>query len=72
MQNNPIITLTSDFGYKDPFVGMMKGVILSINPLAKIIDITHGISPHNIEEAAPNNRHEPQFLPAENSSCRGC
>ncbi|MDP3049199.1 MAG: SAM-dependent chlorinase/fluorinase [Thermodesulfovibrionales bacterium] len=34
MQNNPIITLTSDFGYKDPFVGMMKGVILSINPLA--------------------------------------
>lgn len=52
MQNNPIITLTSDFGYKDPFAGMMKGVILTINPLANVIDITHGISPHNIKEAA--------------------
>ncbi|MCL4458254.1 MAG: SAM-dependent chlorinase/fluorinase [Nitrospirae bacterium] len=47
-----IITLTTDFGYKDPFVGEMKGVILSINPSANIIDITHGIEPYNIEEAA--------------------
>lgn len=48
----PIITLTTDFGYKDPFVGIMKGVVLKINPLAKIVDITHDISPHNIREAA--------------------
>ncbi|MGB9715221.1 MAG: SAM hydrolase/SAM-dependent halogenase family protein [Thermodesulfovibrionales bacterium] len=52
MPANPIITLTTDFGYKDPFVGIMKGVILSINPLANIVDITHGISPQNILEAA--------------------
>lgn len=52
MPANPIITLTTDFGYKDPFVGIMKGVILSINPLVNIVDITHGISPQNILEAA--------------------
>jgi S-adenosylmethionine hydrolase len=49
---NPVITLTTDFGYKDPFVGIMKGIILDINPAAKIVDITHGISPQNISEAA--------------------
>lgn len=52
MQQNPIITLTTDFGYRDPFVGIMKGVILNINPLANIVDITHGLSPQNIMEAA--------------------
>lgn len=50
--DNPIITLTTDFGYKDHFVGIMKGVILKINPTTKIVDITHDISPHNIIEAA--------------------
>lgn len=50
--SSPIITLTTDFGYQDPFVGIMKGVILDINPFATIIDITHGISPQNILEAA--------------------
>jgi hypothetical protein len=52
MQASPIITLTSDFGLDDPFVGVMKGVILSINPRANIIDLTHGIASHDIREAA--------------------
>ena len=52
MEHSPIITLTSDFGYRDPFVGIMKGVMLSINPSVNIIDITHGISPQNIMEGA--------------------
>ena len=47
-----IITLTTDFGYKDPFIAEMKGVILSINPNASIVDITHDIEPFNIAEAA--------------------
>ena len=47
-----IITLTTDFGARDGFVGMMKGVILSINPHATIIDITHDIAPQNIEQGA--------------------
>lgn len=47
-----MITLTTDFGYRDPFVGMMKGVILGLAPEARIVDITHGIGAHNIKEAA--------------------
>jgi S-adenosylmethionine hydrolase len=52
MEDRPLITLTTDFGSKDPFVGIMKGVIVSINPSVKIIDITHNISPQGILEAA--------------------
>ncbi len=48
----PIITLTTDFGYEDPLSGIIKGVILSINPEVNIVDITHGISKYNIREAA--------------------
>ena len=52
MPDKRIITLTTDFGYEDPFVGVMKGVILKINPGAEIIDLTHGIRPQDILEAA--------------------
>lgn len=52
LSNNKIITLLTDFGYADPFVGQMKGVILSINPKATIIDITHDIKGQDIEEAS--------------------
>ena len=48
----PIITLTTDFGLKDPFVGLIKGVIFGINPDALIVDITHNVSRHNIFEAS--------------------
>lgn len=47
-----IITLLTDFGLSDPYVGSMKGVILNINPDARIVDITHDISPQNVDEAA--------------------
>lgn len=46
------ITLTTDFGYKDPFVGVMKGVILGINPHARIVDLSHGIAPQDIRGSA--------------------
>ena len=49
-----IITLLTDFGTSDYFVGAMKGVILSINPDATIVDITHEIPPRDIETAAFN------------------
>jgi S-adenosylmethionine hydrolase len=51
-QMSHIITLTTDFGYKDPFTAEMKGVILSLNSSSIIVDITHGIEPFNILEAA--------------------
>ncbi len=47
-----IVTITTDFGTKDTYVGVMKGVILSINPDAQLVDITHEIEPGNILEAA--------------------
>ncbi len=46
------ITLLTDFGQKDPYVGIMKGVILSIDPTARIIDITHEVGPQDVREAA--------------------
>jgi S-adenosyl-L-methionine hydrolase (adenosine-forming) len=48
----PIITLTTDFGLSDHFVGTMKGVILGICPQAEIIDISNEIPPFETHEAA--------------------
>jgi S-adenosylmethionine hydrolase len=48
----PFITLTTDFGTKDHFVGAVKGAIYSELADAKIVDITHQISPFNITETA--------------------
>ena len=47
-----IITLTTDFGYDDAYVAAVKGAILSTNPEANIIDISHSIEPQNILQAA--------------------
>jgi S-adenosylmethionine hydrolase len=47
-----IITLTTDYGLKDHFVGALKGKIISEFPDAKIIDISHEIDPFNIAEAS--------------------
>ncbi len=47
-----ILTLTTDFGLEDHFVAAMKGVILSIAPQARLVDVTHQIRPHAIAEAA--------------------
>lgn len=52
LKNRNIIALITDFGANDYFVGAMKGVILSINLEAKIIDITHDVSPQDIRSAA--------------------
>jgi S-adenosylmethionine hydrolase len=48
----PILTLTSDFGLSDHYVAAMKGVILTICPQARIVDISHGVSPYDITEGA--------------------
>ena len=47
-----IITLLTDFGVKDPYVGIMKGVVLGLNPNAAIVDLTHQIEPGDITQAA--------------------
>lgn len=47
-----IITLLTDFGIQDEYVGVVKGVILSINPAATLVDITHGVPAQDIAAAA--------------------
>jgi S-adenosylmethionine hydrolase len=48
----PILTLTTDFGLQDHYVGAMKGVILGICPQAQIVDVSHLVNPFEISEAA--------------------
>ncbi len=50
--SSPFITLSTDFGLAAPYVAAMKGVILSINPRAQIVDLTHSIPPQDVRHAA--------------------
>ena len=59
-----IITLTTDFGLQDAYVGSMKGVILSIHPQVRIVDITHELPAHRVLPAAYLLREAcPRFPP---------
>jgi S-adenosyl-L-methionine hydrolase (adenosine-forming) len=49
---DPLITLTTDFGPESPYVAAMKGVILSGNPVARIMDLSHCIPPQDVRFAA--------------------
>ncbi|MEN8190210.1 MAG: SAM-dependent chlorinase/fluorinase [Thermodesulfobacteriota bacterium] len=59
----PLITLTSDFGLDDEYVGLMKGVIRGISPDAGCIDITHSIPAGDIQRAARTIAHSYPFFP---------
>lgn len=48
MHHTKLVTLLSDFGLSDVYVGVMKGVIAQINPALRIVDLTHQIPPQNI------------------------
>lgn len=50
--NFPVITLLTDFGTVDYFVGAVKGAILSVNPVAVITDLTHEVPPQDVESGA--------------------
>jgi S-adenosylmethionine hydrolase len=60
---NAIITLTTDFGMTDGYVAAIKGVVLSINPEAKLVDICHAIKSQNIPQAAFLLSTTYQFFP---------
>ena len=47
-----IVTLTTDFGTSDPYVGMLKGVVLGAHPAAVLVDLTHGVPPQDVRVAA--------------------
>lgn len=52
MKKGRIVALLTDFGTSDPYVGVMKGVILDIAPDTKIVDITHEVTPQFVDQAA--------------------
>jgi S-adenosyl-L-methionine hydrolase (adenosine-forming) len=49
---DPVITFTTDFGTSDHLVAAMKGVVLSVNPLARLVDINHNVVPFDILDGA--------------------
>ncbi|TAK27569.1 MAG: S-adenosyl-l-methionine hydroxide adenosyltransferase [Chloroflexota bacterium] len=59
-----IITLTTDFGLRDGYVGTMKAVILSIAPATQIVDITHQVAPQNILQGALALAAAARYFPA--------
>jgi S-adenosylmethionine hydrolase len=65
MRRSPgIITLTTDFGESDPYVAMMKGVMLSINPDVQIVDITHQVPAGSIQVGASIIKDAYRYFPA--------
>lgn len=63
MTENRLITLLSDFGLKDVYVGVMKGVIAQINPALTVVDLTHQIPPQNIAAARFNLMNAYSYFP---------
>ena len=59
----PVITLTTDFGLRDDYVGVVKGVLLSTCRDAMIVDLPHGIEPQNIAAAAMTIGASFRFFP---------
>src|SRR5262245_1661250 len=50
--SHPLITLATDFGEASPYVAAMKGVILGLNPDARLLDLSHAIPPQDLRHAA--------------------
>ena len=59
-----LISLITDFGLKDNFVGVMKAVILKINPIAQIVDVCHEVKPQDILEAAFLLKNSFRYFPS--------
>lgn len=63
--SSPLITLTTDFGLSDHYVGVMKGVISTIAPDARVVDLCHELPRYGIAEAAFVVRQSYRYFPAE-------
>jgi hypothetical protein len=59
-----LITLTTDFGLADPFVGIMKGVIAGRAPGVTIVDLSHGVPPQDVLAGALVLAHAVPYFPA--------
>lgn len=65
----PVIGLMTDFGLRDTYVGVMKGVIAGIAPDANVIDVTHGIDPQAVHQAAYSLLISRPYFPADTIFC---
>lgn len=63
MEAPPVITLLTDFGARDAYVGIMKGVILGIAPTAHLVDLTHEIPPQAVTTGALLLRSAVRYFP---------
>src|SRR5712691_5770640 len=64
MRVNGIITLTTDFGTRDAYVGVMKGVVLGICPAARLIDLSHEVPPQAVRLGALLLRSAVEYFPS--------
>ena len=64
-----VITLLTDFGLSDPYVGVMRGVIFGIAPEVKIMDICHGIPPQDVDAAGFVIERSYRYFPEESVHC---
>ena len=64
MRPNGIITLLTDFGTRDAYVGIMKGVALGICPAARFVDLTHDVPPQAVRIGALVLRSAVDYFPA--------
>ncbi len=69
MARPAILTLTTDFGYRDHYVSVLKAVILGINPDARIVDVSHEIPPQDIMAAAWVTRQSAFHFPSGTVHC---
>lgn len=59
-----VVTLTTDFGLTDPYVGVMKGVLLSQGSGLRLVDLTHGIPAQDVRSAAFHLAHSWSWFPS--------
>jgi S-adenosylmethionine hydrolase len=62
--SHPFVSLTTDYGHQDEFVGVCHGVIARICPAARIIDVTHGVAPQDVLGGALRLQAALPYLPA--------
>jgi S-adenosyl-L-methionine hydrolase (adenosine-forming) len=60
-----MITLTSDFGLKDHYVGTVKGVILSVNPEVRMVDLSHSVQPFDVLDGALTIAQAYRYFPSD-------
>ncbi len=67
--SGPVVALLTDLGLRDPYVAMMKGVILGTCPTATIVDVTHGVPAHDVREGAFDLFLALRFFPSSTVFC---